>query len=195
MNHWFAAVKSVGSRGYFWAVWFRATASDEMTEHCDASGFAKNPLMALASAVAATGVSLQDIKLLAPYYAHAAFAVGWLDRPARKGARAKADAWYETQILAQRLMEEISLGFEGKPRRWPEETGTPPRADAIPRAPTIERAWWSVLGVSYPCTLDAAKRAFRSLAKTVHPDHGGTAEEFMRIKEAYDQAARELGAA
>ena len=34
----------------------------------------------------------------------------------------------------------------------------------------------------------AAKRAFLTLAKRHHPDQGGTHEDFLRLKEAYDLA-------
>jgi hypothetical protein len=34
----------------------------------------------------------------------------------------------------------------------------------------------------------AAKRAFRLLALQLHPDQGGTHEEFVRLKDAYDRA-------
>lgn len=34
----------------------------------------------------------------------------------------------------------------------------------------------------------AAKRAFRFLAKRYHPDQGGTHDEFLRVKDAYDRA-------
>jgi hypothetical protein len=34
----------------------------------------------------------------------------------------------------------------------------------------------------------AAKRAFLTLAKRHHPDQGGTHDEFLRLKDAYDRA-------
>jgi hypothetical protein len=34
----------------------------------------------------------------------------------------------------------------------------------------------------------AAKRAFLTLAKRLHPDQGGTHDEFLRLKDAYDRA-------
>jgi hypothetical protein len=34
----------------------------------------------------------------------------------------------------------------------------------------------------------AAKRAFRFLALRLHPDQGGSHEEFIRLKDAYDRA-------
>jgi len=34
----------------------------------------------------------------------------------------------------------------------------------------------------------AAKRAFLWLAKRHHPDHGGSHQGFLRVKDAYDRA-------
>ena len=34
----------------------------------------------------------------------------------------------------------------------------------------------------------AAKRAFLTLASGMHPDQGGTHQEFLRLKDAYDRA-------
>lgn len=46
------------------------------------------------------------------------------------------------------------------------------------------------LGLRHPYTESAAKRAYRRLAKTAHPDKGGTSQEFTRLKTAYDTAIR-----
>lgn len=47
-----------------------------------------------------------------------------------------------------------------------------------------------VLGLSHPYTETDAKRAYRRLAKSAHPDKGGTSQEFTRLKSAYDTALR-----
>jgi hypothetical protein len=52
--------------------------------------------------------------------------------------------------------------------------------------------WADVLGLSIPCTLADAKRAFRASAKKAHPDHGGTPEAFQRVKQAFDAATQHL---
>ena len=55
--------------------------------------------------------------------------------------------------------------------------------------------WAQVLGITFPCTLATAKRAFRSKAKTAHPDSGGSPDAFRRVKEAFDAASQHLGGA
>lgn len=44
-----------------------------------------------------------------------------------------------------------------------------------------------VLGLSIGATEATIKKRFRRLAHRYHPDHGGCADAFMAIKEAYDQ--------
>jgi hypothetical protein len=44
------------------------------------------------------------------------------------------------------------------------------------------------LGVSRDATVDQIKSAFRQLARQMHPDAGGNAGDFARLREAYEQA-------
>jgi hypothetical protein len=46
------------------------------------------------------------------------------------------------------------------------------------------------LGVGKNPTIDEVKKAWRELAKTLHPDHGGDAAEFHRMNHIYQQALR-----
>lgn len=62
---------------------------------------------------------------------------------------------------------------------------------ALP-APADSMPWYNVLGLSPGATAFEINEAYRNLAKKTHPDAGGEHEEFLRIKQAYDQA-RELG--
>ena len=92
----------------------------------------------------------------------------------------------KTYAIARRDLErEAALRFgwtlNPSPPAGPDGSSTP--------------GWAVVLGVSMPCTLTQAKRAFRSAAKTAHPDNGGTAEAFRQVKEAFDAAAQQLGGA
>lgn len=72
--------------------------------------------------------------------------------------------------------------------RWGWTLNPMPPADRKGGAP----GWAEVLGVKMPCSLADAKRAFRSAAKTAHPDHGGTPEAFQRVKAAFDAASQVL---
>jgi hypothetical protein len=53
--------------------------------------------------------------------------------------------------------------------------------------------WADVLGVTLPCTLAQAKRAFRVAAKVAHPDGGGSDEAFRRVSAAYAAATAHFG--
>ncbi len=44
------------------------------------------------------------------------------------------------------------------------------------------------LGLTLPVTEDDVKQAFRRRAQKAHPDHGGSAAEFMEIQTAFEQA-------
>ena len=44
------------------------------------------------------------------------------------------------------------------------------------------------LGLTYPCQVEDVKRAYRRLAKTHHPDHGGDAAQFRVVQAAYEAA-------
>jgi hypothetical protein len=46
--------------------------------------------------------------------------------------------------------------------------------------------FYEILGVSQNATEDEIKSAFRELAVQKHPDKGGSAEEFIQLKTAYD---------
>ena len=52
---------------------------------------------------------------------------------------------------------------------------------------TDDSAWWEILGVEKSTTETAVTNAYRALAKIHHPDVGGKANDFKRIREAYDQ--------
>lgn len=48
----------------------------------------------------------------------------------------------------------------------------------------------TTLGLSLPCTRDDVRRAYKRLAKSAHPDLGGTQQAFIKLKEAHDSALR-----
>jgi hypothetical protein len=49
-------------------------------------------------------------------------------------------------------------------------------------------SWWQTLGVSPGAPLDEIKDAFLTLAKTRHPDKGGTVEQWNQLIIAHEQA-------
>ncbi|WP_458185477.1 J domain-containing protein [Haladaptatus sp. NG-WS-4] len=70
--------------------------------------------------------------------------------------------------------------------------------DRLPfETPTLEdeevdttRAAFAILGLPTSATLSEIKSAYREKIKDAHPDHGGTREEFQRVREAYTTAKR-----
>lgn len=52
--------------------------------------------------------------------------------------------------------------------------------------------WWEVLGVRKEATRVDIVNAYRALAKTHHPDVGGNADDFRRLRRAYEAALASL---
>jgi DnaJ-domain-containing protein 1 len=46
--------------------------------------------------------------------------------------------------------------------------------------------WFEILGVKPDATKADLRNAFRALSKIHHPDNGGQADDFRRLREAYD---------
>jgi len=51
--------------------------------------------------------------------------------------------------------------------------------------------WWETLGVEKDASAEAIRNAFRALSKVHHPDAGGNAEDFKRLRRAYDEGMAE----
>lgn len=51
--------------------------------------------------------------------------------------------------------------------------------------------WWGVLGLSRSASKAEIINAYRALAKVHHPDAGGRAEDFQRLRAAYEQGVKE----
>ncbi len=49
------------------------------------------------------------------------------------------------------------------------------------------------LGLSWPCSLDDVRHAWRQLAKTHHPDHEGDGAVFIAKRKSYEEALYLLG--
>jgi len=54
-------------------------------------------------------------------------------------------------------------------------------------------AWWDILGVKQAANRSEITNAYRSLARMHHPDSGGNADDFKRLRKAYEQAIEGLG--
>ena len=50
----------------------------------------------------------------------------------------------------------------------------------------LVRLWGPDLGITWPCTREQVTSAFRTGALKHHPDMGGQAKDFIRVKRAYD---------
>ena len=46
------------------------------------------------------------------------------------------------------------------------------------------------LHLTWPCSQEAVKRAYRRLARSAHPDGGGSGEAFLALQDAYEQALK-----
>lgn len=50
------------------------------------------------------------------------------------------------------------------------------------------KQWWDVLGVEFDASVETIKDAYRKLAPTCHPDHGGDPVKWHELSEAYREA-------
>jgi hypothetical protein len=65
---------------------------------------------------------------------------------------------------------------------------TTPYQDRVARYRDLSFDCLSILRLSFPCTLGEVRAAYRRLVKRAHPDRGGSHEEFLALRDAYDQA-------
>ena len=56
------------------------------------------------------------------------------------------------------------------------------------------RPWWQTLSISKTASEKEIRQAFRKKAQQVHPDKGGSIEQWSEIQEAYQQAMQAVGA-
>jgi hypothetical protein len=54
-------------------------------------------------------------------------------------------------------------------------------------------SWAQELGVMATCSVDELRSAYRKRARETHPDVGGTADAFLRVRIAYEQGRRAVG--
>ncbi|HEU4411611.1 MAG TPA: J domain-containing protein [Polyangiaceae bacterium] len=113
------------------------------------------------------------------------------------GARTRDEAKRAAEQAAGRPLAEIEPKWArawvrvraGQPAfRAPEPARPAPPGDepAKPSGPAPNPSARAVLGVGKDASDDEIKRAFRALALATHPDRGGDAEAFVKVKRAYD---------
>jgi len=54
------------------------------------------------------------------------------------------------------------------------------------------KTWYAVLGISATATEEQIKKAYLDKSKKAHPDNGGSDEQFVIIKTAYDQGMAQI---
>lgn len=109
-------------------------------------------------------------------------------RPQQKPLKAERDAIAGRIALIKAYLEQEKAAAADKQRRQQqaeaerqrrqllaEQAGYWQTIERLRRQPTAEHA-------------KEAKRAFRFLAMRLHPDQGGTHEDFIRLKDAYERA-------
>lgn len=71
----------------------------------------------------------------------------------------------------------------------------PPPREA-PRAPghrpPAQRSAWTTLRIAPGASLAEVRKAFRQLALETHPDHGGDADDFREVQDAYQRLVDRL---
>lgn len=120
------------------------------------------------------------------------------EKPFRKpdasngGAPTMAEALRAAGKAAQRTLAPIDARWARAWSRvlrelppWPSTRAATPRKAAPARgAPSV----WTRLGLTSKATTLEVKQAYRTLAMTTHPDHGGDAAEFRELVAAYECA-------
>lgn len=117
-----------------------------------------------------------------------------------------AEVWWETTARGARRPMNVDGSTatwechfdtcEGQPAGAERPDPEPQRHAHDPRtasAPYEVRLWLPDLELAWPCNVTDVTSAFRRLALIHHPDMGGNASDFIRIKLAYDRLKVLLG--
>lgn len=90
----------------------------------------------------------------------------------------------------QAILLEYEMPGHQLSHRLPFETPSPQSDGGVssPAGQTRDRSAYSLLGISASASMDEVQTAYRNRVKDVHPDHGGSAAEFRRLREAYTMA-------
>jgi hypothetical protein len=95
-----------------------------------------------------------------------------------------------TPVLVEHELPGVNLG-----QRLPFETPTVSLGPDPEPEPAVDpaRQAFAELGLRETATLAEVKAAYRDRIKQVHPDHGGSEDEFKRVREAYTLAKQHAG--
>ena len=113
-----------------------------------------------------------------------------LDRTLRRGDAARgllADLDGDAEALARWLVHPDAFpgrrarGFRAEVEHL-YKSAEPDDEDAS------DHAWAATLGIAPPFTASRVRAAYRERSKLAHPDAGGSAEAFVRLQAAYEQA-------
>lgn len=80
-----------------------------------------------------------------------------------------------TEQDLEAVFDRLFLGFEATPD------------DSSLLLSTGAKDWWEILGVVKDASKAAIVNAYKALAKVHHPDSGGNADDFKRLRAAYEQ--------
>lgn len=113
-----------------------------------------------------------------------------------QATRAAGCPLLEIEPLWARAFIRVQQGMppfvEKKPRRPPEEPPRPQsdhqRRPFLPSVKDRSANPFAILGISSGASTEDIHRAFRRLALETHPDRGGNAEDFIRVKWAQLEA-------
>ncbi|WP_437968258.1 J domain-containing protein [Sorangium sp. So ce260] len=161
------AVTPTRRRRFLWAAWWTGEPAREPFRPPDASqGGARTVEEARAQAERAAGRPLVEIE------------PAW------------ATAW--TRILRGEPPWPRPRARREAPPPPPPDPPDPPRRGPSRPASARGASPFAVLGLAEAAGAAEIRRAFRRLALVTHPDRGGDAGEFMRVKWAHDEAMSRL---
>lgn len=110
-------------------------------------------------------------------------------------ARAQANAQAYYQANAYNTAQYSQPSYQQAYNAWttnfqsPRFTYPPWTSPVIP-APVVVSTWATILGVSASASRADCERAYRRLAQTAHPDHGGTTEAMSQLNQAIAAARK-----
>jgi hypothetical protein len=101
----------------------------------------------------------------------------------------------DPDVVAQRRREMAEQERESRLRfkeEFAKHWAPPPESPKLPKLPKLGAHWFpqsclDLLGLTVPFTERELKDAYREKAKLMHPDTGGSHQQFLALQRAYDQ--------